>query len=430
MGAGDGYAGSDRHRFPRTYHLWSCNDPRSLARYDMVVGYASCDLATMRARNQRGIFLLNPGLRPRSAVDYRGVGVSYGGIDQWSGGRDRLRGGVDLGWIRPFRPYWDYLHNADGSVARVNSTYGHPGWNLGAPAGRGTPTMVAKVYAYAAKLSGLYRRSWNGVHSDGYDFVSLGHSLTYGPNLDTNRDGIPDDPRVRNRRYADGLARVGNLLRKYLPRKTVGGNGHATGSDRYPGSDPDGWLKSGNYTLVEGLGSYSARRFISLARRWLRYPDPYARVRYFATIHYAPISVPSGASPNQNAYMLNPEVLRTMRWGLTLSLMAGAYYEILPYDLHGALWWYDEYDGGRGVRRRGYLGHALGPARKLTNGLWRRDFEHGIALHNSTSTARTTRFARRFRHLRGYQNPQLNDGSLTRRITVPGRDGVILLRTR
>ena len=33
-------------------------------------------------------------------------------------------------------------------------------------------------------------------------------------------------------------------------------------------------------------------------------------------------------------------------------------------------------------------------------------------------------------HLRGRQNPQLNDGSRARSVTVPDHDGVILLRLR
>ena len=87
---------------------------------------------------------------------------------------------------------------------------------------------------------------------------------------------------------------------------------------------------------------------------------------------------------NDSKYMLDPAVLRSMRWGLTLSMMSGAYYEIVVNGNHGTHWWYDEYDGGVGVRRRGYLGRPTGRPASLKPGVWRRDFQKGIALNNSS----------------------------------------------
>jgi putative glycosyl hydrolase-like family 15 (GHL15) protein len=124
-------------------------------------------------------------------------------------------------------------------------------------------------------------------------------------------------------------------------------------------------------------------------------------------------------------------VMRSMRWGLTLALMAGAYYEIIVDDRHATLWWYDEYDGGKGIRRRGYLGQPLGPSVRLrTGGVWRRDFEQGIALNNSTSKSVSIELKKQYRRLRGTQNPRLNDGSVVTRVTLPPDDGLILLNVR
>ena len=126
--------------------------------------------------------------------------------------------------------------------------------------------------------------------------------------------------------------------------------------------------------------------------------------------------------------MLDPSVMRSMRWGFSLALMTGAYYEIHVNGNHDTRWWYDEYDGGKGVRRRGYLGQPLGPPVKLrSGGIWRRDFEHGIALNNSTSGSVTIDLKKPFRHLRGTQNPSLNDGRAVTKVTLPAHDGLILL---
>ncbi len=141
--------------------------------------------------------------------------------------------------------------------------------------------------------------------------------------------------------------------------------------------------------------------------------------------------VPQGVDPNEAKYMLDPGVLRSMRWGLTLALVAGAYYEIIAQGHHETRWWYDEYDGGKGVRRRGYLGQPVArPVRIQRDGVWRRDFAHGIALNNSTSKTVTIKLRRAYRHLRGTQNPRLNDGRLVTRVTLAAHDGLILLNAK
>src|SRR5262249_54367320 len=137
----------------------------------------------------------------------------------------------------------------------------------------------------------------------------------------------------------------------------------------------------------------------------------------------------SGSDPNQNKYMLSSCVMKSMRYGLTLALQTDAYFEFYPYNTHTANWWYDEYDGGTGIRKRGYLGKPTGASKLLTNGVYRRDFDNGIALNNPTSASQTVALETTYKHLQGTQNPTLNDGSSTTKVTIPARDGVILLRS-
>jgi hypothetical protein len=414
----------DTHGYPRTYLVYSgWTEPRVLARYDMLVGFATnWDVAALRRLNRNGIFLLQPGLNPGSA-EYREVFVTHAGrAASWRGGHDQR-----LGFIRAVNADQDILHDPGGRLLG--------GWNLGGPNGRNTATFVARLFSHAARKSGLYSDGWDGVHSDNWLFTAIGARWFYGPDLDTDRDGRRDDLSTVRPRHADNLAHVGRLIRSYFPGKIVGGNGAWFRASSYPGSDPNAWRSTSNYTLIEHFDKFyeTPGEAIAIARKWLEFPDPQGQPRYLAVLQRAldcdgsPIRLAPGEEPS-DALMLDPCVMKSMRWGLTLSLMAGAYYEIQAWPDHGTRWWYDEYDGGVGIRRRGYLGDALGPARSLGERLYRRDFEHGIALHNSGDEARSVELGGRFRMVRGTQNPGLNDGSLVSSVVVPSKDGVILLR--
>jgi hypothetical protein len=413
-------AATDDHGYPRTYHIFGREGPdASLGRYDMVVGYAYWNVRALRARNPNGIFLLNPGLQPRDARNYKGLSVTYGGLSQWRGGIDRLAGGRKLGYIRAFNPYWDQLHNADGSVAEVNGVEKHPGWNLADPTARGTATLVAKVFAHASKLDGLYTKGWDGVHSDNW-LYRIGVDWFYGSRLDSDRDGRIDDYNTLRRKWAIGLTSTGLLLRAYLPGKIVGGNGNWNvrpgpgGIDFRPClSSPDAYLRSANYTLLEELQLYAGQAddIVDSIQKWLGYDDPRRQARYFATLQRLP-----GAGD-----------LRSMRWGLSLATIAGAYYEAFTFS-HDDRLWYDEYDGGVGIRSRDWLWQALTGPIKLSSGVWRRDFEHGVVLNNSTSSPQRVELGTGYRRLRGTQDPTVNTGATVTSVDLGPGDGLFLVR--
>jgi putative glycosyl hydrolase-like family 15 (GHL15) protein len=440
---------ADQRAFPRTLSFWKCSPEDEIARRDVIIGYGFCNVGTLRRLNPKGIFLLTPGLFPSNGDEYGGMHVSYGqGLWYWrqglawtQGGCDKLPGPVNLGCMRPFNFDWDYMWNVNGTIAGIfNGTDGHRGWNLADPTGKGTRALVARFIAYTAKVSGLYAKGWDGIFSDNWTYDAIGLGWAYGPKLDTDRDGKVDDYETLRKGWNDGLNEVGNRIRSYLPGKIVAGNGSWfpvwLG---YEGTDPQGWLKASNATFVEDITGFYDRpeMLLRIASRWLSFRDPAGLPRYVMfqqdalTNSGKHLSIPSTADPNKPEYMLDPGVMRSMRWGLTLALMAGAYYEIIVDDRHATLWWYDEYDGGKGIRRRGYLGQPLGPSVRLrTGGVWRRDFEQGIALNNSTSKSVSIELKKQYRRLRGTQNPRLNDGSVVTRVTLPPDDGLILLNVR
>jgi hypothetical protein len=211
----------------------------------------------------------------------------------------------------------------------------------------------------------------------------------------------------------------------------------------YGAADPQGWLRTSTATFIDDLqdfynnGGGGPPRLLQIASRWLNFKDPAGLPRYVMFREKALtnsgdlLSIPSGADPNGSTYMLDPGVMRSMRWGLTLALMAGAYFEIVVNGRDDTYWWYDEYDGGKGIRRRGYLGEASGPPVRLrADRVWRRDFERGIALNNSTSKSVIIDLKSKYRRLRGAQNPRLNDGRVVTRVTLPAHDGLILLKIK
>jgi len=444
----------DGHGFPRTLSFWKCGNDPAIAKRDMSVGYAACpDPAVLRRLNPKGIFLLTPGLFPKNLNEYGGMHVTYGqGLWYWrhgiawkNGGCDTAPGPVNLGCIREFDLDWDYLWNANGTLAGINNgTDGHRGWNLVDPTGKGTRELVAKFFAYTAKVDGLYTKPWDGVFSDNWTYSALGQGWAYGPNIDANRDGKVDNQATLRRGWNDGLNEVGNRIRSYLPGKTVAGNGSWFPMWLgYNGTDRLGWLKASNATMVDDLqdwynnGAGGPPKLLQIASRWLAFKDPSGLPRYVLfrekalTNSGALLNIPSNGNPNNPKYLLNPGVMRSMRWGLTLALMGGAYYEIVVQRWDSTLWWYDEYDGGKGIRRRGYLGQALGPPVRLGAGrVWRRNFQKGIALNNSTSKAVRINLKRPFRHLRGPQNPHLNNGRIVTSVTLKGHDGLILLNVK
>jgi 5-hydroxyisourate hydrolase-like protein (transthyretin family) len=117
-----------------------------------------------------------------------------------------------------------------------------------------------------------------------------------------------------------------------------------------------------------------------------------------------------------------------MRYGLCSSLMSDGFFSYaLSSSGHArnGLFWFDEYDNaGAG---RGYLGQPTGAAFAVGNA-WRRDYAGGIALVNPTTSPVTVQLGGTFRKIKGAQAPTVNDGSLVTAVTIPARDGIIVLR--
>ena len=59
-------------------------------------------------------------------------------------------------------------------------------------------------------------------------------------------------------------------------------------------------------------------------------------------------------------------------------------------------------------------------------GVYRRDFEHGIVLVNTLDNSKTVDLGGTFRHIRGEQDPTVNNGALATHLTLLAKDAIIM----
>jgi hypothetical protein len=315
-----------------------------------------------------------------------------------------------------FSDQW-WLKNADGSYANY-------------PPSRGR--KMINISPFAAVVNG---KKWNdhlaqwiaaNYHQDGvfvdvisdpslnvWPFWKLSARV---PNVDLDRNSVADRTE-HGTAWIDAQWGAGarDLMRKIRAAIgpaaiVVGNNGVGFNAVANGLSMEAGWVDSNQLNLFQS---------------WIS--------DHFET-HYATSQTQAGPqSPNaQTDY-------KFMRHNLAAALMVDAYFSYAdgngPYGGYHALWWYDEYSvdlaTGRATgdsSRKGYLGQPTGAAQELPNGVWRRDFDSGIALVNMANSAQTVDLGGTFRRIRGTQDPVTNSGATVTSVTLSGRDAIILLR--
>jgi hypothetical protein len=135
----------------------------------------------------------------------------------------------------------------------------------------------------------------------------------------------------------------------------------------------------------------------------------------------------------------SPAAFRKARFELVATLLQDGFWAPMGKD-YGLLEYYDEMDGaGLG---RGYLGQplevnptlAMLSERKQSgsgspaDGVYRRDFEHGIVLINTSAKSVTIPLERTYTKLKGTQDPVTNDGAQVNSVTIAPQDAIVLLR--
>ncbi len=131
-----------------------------------------------------------------------------------------------------------------------------------------------------------------------------------------------------------------------------------------------------------------------------------------------------------NANTANTGIVKQqdIRFGLTSALLHNGYFS---YDYgdkdHGQLWWYDEYgiDLGQPVTDELFIQNSdvSSPA------VIQREFEHGLAIVNSTKQEQTVILDGEYEKIKGIHDPIVNNGAIISETIIGAEDGLVLLKT-
>lgn len=241
---------------------------------------------------------------------------------------------------------------------------------------------------------------------DGVIFDTVHNSISgFNENIDINGDGRKDTKEFIDQQWRAGLQALLQRLRDRNGEKSL--------------------------IITNGDGQFSS---LNNGRMFESFPEFYeggwtgSVDRYFTTER-------SGRTPRFNVINADTDNTgnfadyRAMRFGLTSTLLANGYYNFdFGTNDRSFTPYYDEYDASLG-RPSGAAYNVLDAGTATVKaGVWRRDFERGISLVNSTNQTRTYTLPAAYEKLRGGQDSFVNSGARVTHITLAPLDGVLLLR--
>lgn len=300
---------------------------------------------------------------------------------------------------------WWLYQNGDGGT-RVKSTWGNTHYivnnSIFSPRDSAGETMMDYFARFTVDRFLVPNPSADGFFLD---------NVFWKPrvNGDWNRDGVTDD---QNNPIVQGWVREGfrrqfDALRSRAPGKLMIGNiadwGESTAV--FPELDQalDGGVMEsmiGQSWSVENWGGWSGMM------SWYR----------------KTLNATSGPKMTLFAQDGSATDYRGFRYGYTSCLLDDALFHYNP-SFSAPFAWFDEYDNKLG---RALAGPSSSPWRQ---GVYRRDFERGIALVNPKGNgAVTVDLEQDYRRIAGSQDTSVNNGQTTRRVTLQDRDGIVLMR--
>ncbi len=247
---------------------------------------------------------------------------------------------------------------------------------------------------------------WAGIMYDTVD-SSINHYSRNG--IDLNNDRQADDSSSVNSAWQRSMAELFKKTRNGpLQNKTMIMNGNSVASYQ---PDMNGRVFETFPTPWEGNGSWQATMY-----QYLRRLPPLNKSPQLFVINSNTNN--TGA---QNDY-------RKMRFGLTSTLLGDGYFSFDYGDqAHQQLWWYDEYDVALGRAESSFYNLLNNNSDLVEAGLWRRDFENGVSIVNSTTKPQLYIFKReQFEKIKGTQDRNVNDGSKVNYVRLNPNDGIIM----
>jgi Hypothetical glycosyl hydrolase family 15 len=316
-----------------------------------------------------------------------------------------------------------FIRNADGSVFRYGP---HVVYNFT------NPKLVAWLVEKNLELWRNDLVMFDGAFMDncwrGLQGVNDGSGSGTERNLDLDLNGVADDQPTRDRAYELGLQDFLKGLRAGMPNALILCNAIGRFPDRSMMYDEGQLLtdrdgKPFNYADIVNGNEFESEPNGASEGGWPAFDE---LMRWYKgwneranpSVNLLPNKIVSDdSSTPDKAY----RTLRQMRYSLAAALMGDGVF------LHGG-WefytWFDEYDA-----KLGYSEGGFGAPVSSGNPVWRRDFDGGIALVNSSQTETiTVELGGTFKAIAGTQDPQVNDGKAVSSVTIPPLDGRILLR--
>lgn len=371
------------------YTPLSDSDARELAKWDVVILQM---LAQQNSPEQIKLMRrLNPDIVILAYVASQEFPVSnYLNWDRRSDGLlRRLYNGIsDEMWLR----------DQDGD----HVVYWQGNWMLNA-----TDYPSASGYRWTDYLSDFMADNvlssglWDGIF---YDNVWVDVAWVNGGAIDANRDGGNDAKSSLNTAWSVGMSKLFQLTREKAGRQIyIIGNGD-----------------KGYYGDINGIyfENYTTNPYLSWEDKMRLYRDSIGKSVQptFAILG----NTSPGASPKTD--------FQRVRYGLASALLENGYY---AYDAgsasHAERWWYDEYDVNLGEPTGGVV--SLGNQTTYVKDVWRRDYEHGLALVNSTAETKEVDLGGEFEKLIGHQDATTNNGGIVSQVTLAAKDGLLMLKT-
>ncbi|RMD52152.1 hypothetical protein D6827_00650, partial [Candidatus Parcubacteria bacterium] len=165
----------------------------------------------------------------------------------------------------------------------------------------------------------------------------------------------------------------------------------------------------------------NGRMFESFPTPWEDDGSTITNIRNYLTleqnVNYTPVMIINSDTNNTG----DNTNYRRVRLGLSSALLGSGFFGFdFGTESHGQIWRFDEYDA--------YIGQAKSNPKELENGVWTREFSHGLSLVNPTDSEQTVSLNGEYEKIHGTQDTQVNDGTIVNQVTLPAQDGLILLR--
>ena len=242
---------------------------------------------------------------------------------------------------------------------------------------------------------------WDGVF---YDNIWNSVSWLNNGNISLQANGIRSRASDIDAAWKTGVIKILTRTRELLgPSYIILGNGSFTGEyQKYL----NGWMLEDFPTPWEADGSWSG-----VVKSYLNLPV----ANKFNVV---------------NARASTKEDYARFRYSLASSLLGNSYFsfDYGPSD-HAQLWYYDEYNVNLGPKQGVAYNLLDRNNQTIKPGLWRRDFQNGISLVNSTDKEQNYIFAKEeFDRIQGTQDPYVNNGLKVNSVKLAAKDGLILLK--